>query len=146
MALDIRLQMALRQPPIIQFENQFVQKRMIDLLSDTYVLLGFKIPKTHELTLLAAKLTSDLYESYSFLRLEELSICFELGVKEEFGDYVGLNYRTFCKWLKGYKMSDFRYRVIKQKEQRKNVKALPSVSQEYNDECMNRLISRRFHA
>ena len=95
MALDIRLQMALRQPPIIQFENQFVQKRMIDLLSDTYVLLGFKIPKTHELTLLAAKLTSDLYESYSFLRLEELSICFELGVKEEFGDYVGLNYRTF---------------------------------------------------
>ena len=68
---------------------------------------------------LAAKLTSDLYESYSFLRLEELSICFELGVKEEFGDYVGLNYRTFCKWLKGYKMSDFRYRVIKQMEQRK---------------------------
>ena len=134
MALDIRLQMALRQPPIIQFENQFVQKRMIDLLSDTYVLLGFKIPKTHELTLLAAKL------------LEELSICFELGVKEEFGDYVGLNYRTFCKWLKGYKMSDFRYRVIKQMEQRKNVKSLPSVSQEYNDECMNRLISRRFHA
>ena len=116
MALDIRLQMALRQPPIIQFENQFVQKRMIDLLSDTYVLLGFKIPKTHELTLLAAKLTSDLY------------------------------YRTFCKWLKGYKMSDFRYRVIKQMEQRKNVKALPSVSQEYNDECMNRLLIRRFHA
>ena len=102
MALDIRLQMALRQPPITQFDNQFVSKRMVDLLSDTYMLLGFKIPMRHELTLLAAQLTKDLYESYGFLRMEEVSICFELGAKEEFGDYVGLNYRTFSKWLKGY--------------------------------------------
>lgn len=145
MALDIRLQMALRQPPITQFDNQFVSKRMVDLLSNTYMLLGFKIPMRHELTLLVAQLTKDLYESYGFLRMEEVCICFELGAKEEFGDYVGLNYRTFSKWLKGYKMSDLRYRAVKRAEQEKNVRALPGVSKEYNDECMNRLLIRRFH-
>ena len=65
--------------------------------------------------------------------------------QEQFGDYIGLNYRTFHKWLKGYKNSDLRYRVIKQIEQEKELKALPAVSREYNEEKMNLLIIRRFH-
>lgn len=145
MALDTRLEMALRQPPIIRFDSEFVTNRMIDLLSETYVLLGFKTPTKEEVYVLAAKLVSDIYENCSFLRLEEISICFELGAQEQFGDYVGLNYRTFHKWLKAYKTSDLRYRVIKQMEQEKEVKALPAVSREYNEQKMNQLIIRRFH-
>ena len=130
MALDTRLKIALRQPPIIQLDSEFVTGRMIDLLLETYVLLGFKTPVKEDVSVLAAKLVSDIYENCGFLRLEEISICFELGAQEQFGDYVGLNYRTFHKWLKAYKTSDLRYRVIKQIEQEKEVKALPAVSRE----------------
>ena len=135
MALDTRLKIALRQPPIIQLDSEFVTGRMIDLLLETYVLLGFKTPVKEDVSVLAAKLVSDIYENCGFLRLEEISICFELGAQEQFGDYIGLNYRTFHKWLK----------VIKQIEQEKELKALPAVSREYNEEKMNLLIIRRFH-
>ena len=145
MALDTRLKIDLRQPPIIQLDSEFVPGRMIDLLLETYVLLGFKTPVKEDVSVLAAKLVSDIYENCGFLRLEEISICFELGAQEQFGDYIGLNYRTFHKWLKGYKNSDLRYRVIKQIEQEKEVKALPAVSREYNEQSMNRLIIKRFH-
>ena len=145
MALDTRLKIALRQPPIIQLDSEFVTGRMIDLLLETYVLLGFKTPVKEDVSVLAAKLVSDIYENCGFLRLEEISICFELGAQEQFGDYIGLNYRTFHKWLKAYKTSDLRYRVIKQMEQEKEVKALPAVSREYNEQSMNRLIIKRFH-
>ena len=60
MALDTRLEMALRQPPIIRFDSEFVTNRMIDLLSETYVLLGFKTPTKEEVYVLAAKLVSDI--------------------------------------------------------------------------------------
>ena len=128
MALDTRLKIALRQPPIIQLDSEFVTGRMIDLLLETYVLLGFKTPVKEDVSVLAAKLVSDIYENCGFLRLEEISICL-----------------TFHKWLKGYKNSDLRYRVIKQIEQEKELKALPAVSREYNEEKMNLLIIRRFH-
>ena len=127
------------------YDSEFVTGRMIDLLLETYVLLGFKTPVKEDVSVLAAKLVSDIYENCGFLRLEEISICFELGAQEQFGDYIGLNYRTFHKWLKGYKNSDLRYRVIKQIEQEKELKALPAVSREYNEEKMNLLIIRRFH-
>ena len=145
MALDTRLKIALRQPPIIQLDSEFVTGRMIDLLLETYVLLGFKTPVKEDVSVLAAKLVSDIYENCGFLRLEEISICFELGAKGAYGDYSGVNLRTFCKWLKAYKTSDLRYRVIKQIEQEKELKALPAVSREYNEEKMNLLIIRRFH-
>ena len=74
MALDTRLKIALRQPPIIQLDSEFVTGRMIDLLLETYVLLGFKTPVKEDVSVLAAKLVSDIYENCGFLRLEEISI------------------------------------------------------------------------
>ena len=52
--------MALRQPPIIQLDSEFVTGRMIDLLLETYVLLGFKTPVKEDVSVLAAKLVSDI--------------------------------------------------------------------------------------
>ena len=74
MALDTRLKIALRQPPIIQLDSEFVTGRMIDLLLETYVLLGFKTPVKEDVSVLAAKLVSDIYENCGFwLELPDLS-------------------------------------------------------------------------
>ena len=65
------------------------------LLRQSYIMAGFKVPEADDLAILTAKLTSDLFESYRFLTYGEVSLCFELGIKGEYGDFMGLNMRTF---------------------------------------------------
>ena len=148
MNLDIftnKMRMAFQTPRI----TDIMPKDLTDFASaqiiQCYIIVGYLTYNEKDISILAAKLCSDLRESYPYLHRGEIVICFELGAKGEYGDYSGVNLRTFCKWLKAYKTSDLRYRVIKQMEQEKEVKALPAVSREYNEEKMNLLIIRRFH-
>ena len=148
MNLDIftnKMRMAFQTPRI----TDIMPKDLTDFASaqiiQCYIIVGYLTYNEKDISILAAKLCSDLRESYPYLHRGEIVICFELGAKGEYGDYSGVNLRTFCKWLKAYKTSDLRYRVIKQIEQEKEVKALPAVSREYNEEKMNLLIIRRFH-
>ena len=137
MNLDIftnKMRMAFQTPRI----TDIMPKDLTDFASaqiiQCYIIVGYLTYNEKDISILAAKLCSDLRESYPYLHR-----------KGEYGDYSGVNLRTFCKWLKAYKTSDLRYRVIKQMEQEKEVKALPAVSREYNEEKMNLLIIRRFH-
>ena len=148
MNLDIftnKMRMAFQTPRI----TDIMPKDLTDFASaqiiQCYIIVGYLTYNEKDISVLAAKLCSDLRESYPYLHRGEIVICFELGAKGEYGDYSGVNLRTFCKWLKAYKTSDLRYRMIKQIEQEKEVKALPAVSREYNEEKMNLLIIRRFH-
>ena len=148
MNLDIftnKMRMAFQTPRI----TDIMPKDLTDFASaqiiQCYIIVGYLTYNEKDISILAAKLCSDLRESYPYLHRGEIVICFELGAKGEYGDYSGVNLRTFCKWLKAYKTSDLRYRVIKQIEQEKELKALPAVSREYNEEKMNLLIIRRFH-
>ena len=148
MNLDIftnKMRMAFQTPRI----TDIMPKDLTDFASaqiiQCYIIVGYLTYDEKDISVLAAKLCSDLRESYPYLHRGEIVICFELGAKGEYGDYTGVNLRTFCKWLKAYKTSDLRYRMIKQIEQEKEVKALPAVSREYNEQSMNRLIIKRFH-
>ena len=148
MNLDIftnKMRMAFQTPRI----TDIMPKDLTDFASaqiiQCYIIVGYLTYNEKDISILAAKLCSDLRESYPYLHRGEIVICFELGAKGEYGDYSGVNLRTFCKWLKAYKTSDLRYRMIKQMEQEKELKALPAVSREYNEEKMNLLIIRRFH-
>ena len=94
--------------------------------------------------LLATKLTSDLYEGCAFLRIEEVSICLELGAQEEYGEFAGLNYRTVFRWLKAYRYSERRYKAVKQLREAEDRKKLPPVSEAYNELCMRRMICRAY--
>ena len=89
-----------------------------------------------------AKLAADLRENYSYLTLDEVSFCFELGAKEEYGEIMGINLRTITKWLKAYKTSELRYRAKLAVEAQK--KALPPVSEAYNLQAENRFLQNSF--
>lgn len=148
MNLDIftnKMRMAFQTPRIIDMTPRDLSTFITSQIVQSYIMVGYQTYNEKDICVLTAKLSSDLQESYPYLHRGEIVICFELGAQEQFGDYVGLNYRTFHKWLKAYKTSDLRYRVIKQMEQEKEVKALPAVSREYNEQNMNRLIIKRFH-
>ena len=148
MNLDIftnKMRMAFQTPRIIDMTPRDLSAFITSQIVQSYIMVGYQTYNEKDICVLTAKLSSDLQESYPYLHRGEVVICFELGAKGESGDYSGVNLRTFCKWLKAYKTSDLRYRVIKQIEQEKEVKALPAVSREYNEEKMNLLIIRRFH-
>ena len=132
MNLDIftnKMRMAFQTPRIIDMTPRDLSAFITSQIVQSYIMVGYQTYNEKDICVLTAKLSSDLQESYPY----------------EYGDYSGVNLRTFCKWLKAYKTSDLRYRVIKQIEQEKEVKALPAVSREYNEEKMNLLIIRRFH-
>lgn len=148
MNLDIftnKMRMAFQTPRIIDMTPRDLSAFITSQIVQSYIMVGYQTYNEKDICVLTAKLSSDLQESYPYLHRGEIVICFELGAKGEYGDFSGVNLRTFCKWLKAYKTSDLRYRVIKQIEQEKEVKALPAVSREYNEEKMNLLIIRRFH-
>ena len=148
MNLDIftnKMRMAFQTPRIIDMTPRDLSAFITSQIVQSYIMVGYQTYNEKDICVLTAKLSSDLQESYPYLHRGEVVICFELGAKGEYGDYSGVYLRTFCKWLKAYKTSDLRYRVIKQIEQEKEVKALPAVSREYNEEKMNLLIIRRFH-
>ena len=140
-----KMRMAFQTPRIIDMTPRDLSAFITSQIVQSYIMVGYQTYNEKDICVLTAKLSSDLQESYPYLHRGEIVICFELGAKGEYGDYSGVNLRTFCKWLKAYKTSDLRYRVIKQIEQEKEVKALPAVSREYNEEKMNLLIIRRFH-
>ena len=148
MNLDIftnKMRMAFQTPRIIDMTPRDLSAFITSQIVQSYIMVGYQTYNEKDICVLTAKLSSDLQESYPYLHRGEIVICFELGAKGEYGDFSGVNLRTFCKWLKAYKTSDLRYRVIKQIEQEKELKVLPAVSREYNEEKMNLLIIRRFH-
>lgn len=111
-----RLCAALAEPRIATLTSEYLIGQIARLLAQIYILVGFQIPAREDMTVITAKLCSELQESFPTLTYGEVSLCFELGAKGEYGDFMGLNMRTFIRWLKCYKMSDFRYRQVVERE------------------------------
>ena len=89
-----------KEQRIESYTTDVLLTRVSMLLRQTYVLVGFQTPDENDLAIITAKLTSDLFESYRYLTCGEVSLCFELGSKGEYGEFMGLNMRTFTRWLK----------------------------------------------
>ena len=98
MNLDIftnKMRMAFQTPRI----TDIMPKDLTDFASaqiiQCYIMVGYLTYNEKDISVLAAKLCSDLRESYPYLHRGEVVICFELGAKGEYGDYSGVNLRTF---------------------------------------------------
>lgn len=56
-----------------------------------------------DLPLIIQGITSEIFEKYSGLTLNEIAEAFKRGVRKEFGAYYGLSIVTFNDWLRAYK-------------------------------------------
>lgn len=144
MSLEIRLQRAISDRRLISYQPGEILPAVNQILLQTYVLVGFTPPKANDLAILIAKLSADLQESYPSLTLQEVALCFELGAKGEYGEFMGLNLRTFTRWLKAYQTCDLRYRAVVEREQAKAQAALPSISEEYKEQRERAFLNRVF--
>ena len=70
--IDDRLERAARGMRIADLPREALIDRLSGILSGTYILVGFQIPAISDITLLTAKLATDLLESYAFLSVEEV--------------------------------------------------------------------------
>ena len=136
-----RINQILEEQRIECYTTDMLATRISGLLHQTYIMVGFKVPEENDLAIITAKLTSDLFESYRYLTFGEVSLCFELGAKGEYGEFMGLNMRTFARWLKAYRTSELRYRAVVERERGRQA-ALPPVSAEYNRMCETRMLQR----
>lgn len=55
-----------------------------------------------EITLLIKRVRDDVINNFFFLSTQEVGLAFYWGVREEYGEVVGLSPRIFYKWLKSY--------------------------------------------
>ncbi len=140
--LELRMNLALQAPRLAEMDGASLLKFCSGLISQCYVMVGYHTYNERDIAILSAKLSSDLLESYSYFTKEEVMVCFELGAKGQFGDYNGVNLRTFSKWLKAYKTSELRYQAKLAVEAQK--KALPPVSEAYNLQAENRFLQNSF--
>lgn len=118
----MNIELALKSKKIAELTFEEVRERVRNILAATFFIAGYKPPEERDGKALTEKLTSDLISDFGGLTMDEVAICFEMGAKESFGEFMGLNMRTFTKWLKSYKTSDVRYNAVKNSNQ-------PSLSQ-----------------
>ena len=137
MSLEIRLRQALGDRRIAAYSVEELLPAVNTVLLQAYVLVGFTPPKSADVALLTSKLAADLQESYPFLTLRELC------AKGEYGDFMGLNLRTFTRWLKTYQTSELRYRAVVERERQAQA-ALPTVSDIYKEEHERTYLLRVF--
>jgi hypothetical protein len=56
-----------------------------------------------DMNYLKRTVTDDILKDFPTLSLQDISLCFSMGVRGNLGDYFGLNVVTFYGWLKKYK-------------------------------------------
>lgn len=56
-----------------------------------------------DMNYLKRSITDDILKDFTTLTLQDIILCFNMGVRGNLGDYFGLNVVTFYGWLKKYK-------------------------------------------
>lgn len=103
---------ALNTKLIVDMNQKEVQSDIIKILSKTYLDSG-KIIDTKELLSLSGGVLNEVKRYFPNLKVGELDLCFQNGVRKQYGEYFGLNIVTFHQWIKSYMAEDKRAEAIK---------------------------------
>jgi hypothetical protein len=86
---------------------------MVDMLSQTYFTAGQKID-TQDLVAISGSLYDEVKTYFPFLKIGELKIALQAGVRGSYGEYYGLNIKSIYGWIKAYQVSEVRASKLKQ--------------------------------
>ena len=59
--------------------------------------------EAEDMKYLKKSVTDDILNDFSNLSLQDIQLCFKMGVRGNLGEYFGINVVTFYQWLKKYK-------------------------------------------
>lgn len=89
-----------------------LKKFLNNLISNIYILCGMDQDSSTSIVQLN-ELSSELKKFYKFLTLDELTIAFKKGCKNSYGEYFGLNFKTYVGWIYAYTGEESRAKAIK---------------------------------
>lgn len=80
---------------------------IVDIITTTFYTAGQKTDE-NDVAALALSLYAEVRQYFPFLKIGELRIAMQAGVRNSYGEYFGLNIKTFHGWIRAYQVSDVR--------------------------------------
>ena len=74
--LELRLRESLSSERIEDISIEQLTQSVSQLIAQTYIMVGYQTYNERDIGILAAKLSSDLRESYAYLTFPAVSLCF----------------------------------------------------------------------
>ena len=103
---------ALNSKLIVDMQQNELKDRVIKTLAKTYIDCG-KVIESKELMSLSNGVINEIKRYFINLKIDELDLCFQNGVRKQYGEYFGLNIVTFHQWIKSYMSEDKRAEALK---------------------------------
>ena len=103
---------ALNSKLIVDMQQQELKDRVIKTLAKTYIDCG-KVIESKELISLSNGVINEIKRYFINLKIDELDLCFQNGVRKVYGEYFGLNIVTFHQWIKSFMAEEKRLDAIK---------------------------------
>lgn len=132
----VLIQKALESSRVMDEDAEITRKFLVGVITRVHVIAGQAVDK-NTLEFMAAELKKDLYSRFKGLTLKEVELALTNGVKGDYGEYYGLNIRSFNKFLNAYTFSEERGRAIEAGRNRidssKQITAKGSITKEENE-------------
>lgn len=103
---------ALNSKLIVDMQQNELKDRVIKTLAKTYIDCG-KVIESKELMSLSNGVINEIKRYFINLKIDELDLCFQNGVRKQYGEYFGLNIVTFHQWIKSYMAEEKRAEALK---------------------------------
>lgn len=113
--LEKEIVIAVNNPLIKSFEDRDLTNCLIALITKIHLQSGQLITeeKKQILDLTVDELSSDFKKYNGNVSFREIEIAFKNGLKGEYGEYFGLNNKTYFQWVNGYTYGEKRLKVKK---------------------------------
>ena len=141
---------ALKSKPMAELQPVEAKRHLCDVISLTYFSAGQQFPgkdaneQARHLQVLAAALLEEIKTVFPTIREKEVSEAFRRGVREEYGQYFGLNIISFHKWLKGWQTDEKRVNALRQARAGEQAPLRQVMSKDEAEFEWRQIILRRF--
>lgn len=128
---------ALQSPRVMNEKSNKVFNYLNLLVVKVYAIAGQAKPEIMDQNFMVTELHKDVITRFKSLTLQEVDIALTNGVKGDYGEYFGLNVKSFNKFLNAYTFSEERGRAIEAGRNRidssKQITAKGSITKEENE-------------
>lgn len=91
------------QLKINQVDKNEIGQKLTQIIRDTIFASGFGSSLSEEeIIILIREVIRDIFMDFKHLTLEEVKIALYKGVRQEYGEYVGISIRNFYYWIRKY--------------------------------------------
>lgn len=142
---------ALLKPKLSEYGKDHLVTLIDSLIHKTHINCGFKVDK-EIINQYIDELVSDLLTYHHLLSFQEIEIAFKNGWKGEYGDFMGLNNKTFLTWVTAYRFGVKRAHAKIAMQKAKEIELSPTAISEKEKEqiihdgalsCFNRFFETK---